>query len=94
LFKKKIKSLLQKGYNVNASIRSLKNEKKIENFIKCLTNENQKGKLEFFEADLLQIGSFQKCFENVTGVFHVASPVILFPKVKILKFHLTRTGSI
>jgi nucleoside-diphosphate-sugar epimerase len=51
--------------------------KHLENSV---TNKNQTGKLKLFEADLLDEGSFKKCFEGVSGVFHVASPFFLSVK--------------
>jgi nucleoside-diphosphate-sugar epimerase len=69
-----IKKLLEKGYNVNGTVRSLENETKTQHLLSTVTNSNQKGKLKLFEADLLEKGSFKKCFENVDGIFHLASP--------------------
>jgi dihydroflavonol-4-reductase len=75
-----IKLLLIKGYNVNATLRSLKDEDKINELKKALVSEDSKGKLELFEADLLDIGSFKNCFENCSVVLHTASPFQIFVK--------------
>jgi nucleoside-diphosphate-sugar epimerase len=72
------RKLLDSGYNVNGTVRSLKDEKKIQHLHQTVSNETQKGKLTLFEADLLEEGSFQKTFEGVIGVFHVASPFFLY----------------
>ena len=69
-----IKKLLEKGYNVNGTVRSLKNEKKIQHLLSTVTNENQVGKLQLFEANLLEKDSFKDCFKDADGIFHIASP--------------------
>jgi dihydroflavonol-4-reductase len=69
-----IKLLLIKGYNVNATMRSLKDEEKIKEFKNAVISEDSKGSLELFEADLSEFGSFKKCFENCSVVLHTASP--------------------
>jgi nucleoside-diphosphate-sugar epimerase len=71
---------LDLGYNVNGTVRSLSNEKKIQHLENSVSNKNQTGKLKLFEADLLEECSFKKCFEGVSGVFHVASPFFLSVK--------------
>jgi nucleoside-diphosphate-sugar epimerase len=68
------RKLLDLGFNVNGTVRSLSNEKKVKHLENSVSNKNQTGKLKLFEADLLDEGSFKKCFEGVSGVFHVASP--------------------
>eukprot|EP01080_Neovahlkampfia_damariscottae_P010140 gene10140-2559_t len=75
-----IKTLLEKGYNVHGTVRDVSNQKKVKHLLNTVSNENQKGKLTLFEADLLKEGSFKKCFEGVSGVFHVASPFQLTVK--------------
>eukprot|EP01080_Neovahlkampfia_damariscottae_P005335 gene5335-9144_t len=69
-----IKKLLEKGYNVHGTVRSLKNQKKVDHLLSTVTDQKQKGKLQLFEADLLEEGSFKKCFKDADGIFHLASP--------------------
>jgi len=70
-----IYQLLEKGHNVHGTVRSLKDESKINELKNALTPKGDKvGKLELFEADLLEKGSYKKCFENCSVVLHTASP--------------------
>ncbi|KAL6060484.1 Tetraketide alpha-pyrone reductase [Balamuthia mandrillaris] len=63
-----IKQLLEKGYHVRGTVRSLSNATKTKHLL-----EEYPG-LELFEADLLTEGSFAKCFEGCKYVMHTASP--------------------
>lgn len=71
-----VKQLLEKGYNVNATVRDLKDSKKIS----ALTELQQKfNNLKLFEADLLKLGSFDEAVAGCEYVFHTASP-FFYPK--------------
>lgn len=67
-----VKSLLQRGYTVNATLRDPKNEEKIGPLL-SLTGAAER--LRLFEADLSEEGSFDSAVEGCHGVFHVASPM-------------------
>ncbi|KAI6452296.1 hypothetical protein MCOR22_000887 [Pyricularia oryzae] len=75
-----VNALLDKGYVVHATVRSLKNAKKTAGL-----NELQAkhpGRLQLFEADLLQPGSFQAAMQGCSVVHHVASPFMMAENIK------------
>ncbi len=67
-----IKYLLDLGYKVNTTVRSLQDEKKFVH-LKNLDN----GKLKFFEADLLKENSFSEAMKESEIVIHTASPFVV-----------------
>ncbi|XP_057810812.1 phenylacetaldehyde reductase-like isoform X2 [Salvia miltiorrhiza] len=69
-----VKLLLHRGYTVKATVRNLSDPSKTEH-LKAL--EGAEERLELFEADLLQEGSFDSIIHDCVGVFHTASPVTL-----------------
>lgn len=70
-----IKLLLESGYQVNGTVRSLQATAKIRHLLDLQTQfPNQ---LRLFEADLLKEKSFDLAAENVEIIFHVASPYTL-----------------
>lgn len=68
-----ILKLLEKGYTVHGTVRSLQSKEKISHLL-SFPDFPSGGKLILFEADLLDEGSFNKAFQGVDVVFHVASP--------------------
>ncbi|XP_047485902.1 phenylacetaldehyde reductase-like, partial [Penaeus chinensis] len=66
------KLLLEEGYKVRGTVRSLSNEAKVEP-LKNLVPE-AKFPLELVEADLTKEEGWDKAVEGCTGVLHVASP--------------------
>ncbi|CAI9106324.1 OLC1v1005454C1 [Oldenlandia corymbosa var. corymbosa] len=66
-----VKLLLQRGYTVKASVRDLKDPKKVEHL---LALDGAKDRLQLFKANLLEEGSFDAAVEGCDGVFHTASP--------------------
>eukprot|EP00755_Sulcionema_specki_P014391 Sspe_Gene.56518::Locus_31096_Transcript_1_1_Confidence_1.000_Length_1430::g.56518::m.56518 len=69
-----IEELLQKGYHVKGTVRSLKKKSKYEHLLKL--DEKHKGKLELIEADLEKDAGFDKALEGCYAVLHTASPVL------------------
>ncbi|XP_057250533.1 phenylacetaldehyde reductase-like isoform X3 [Beta vulgaris subsp. vulgaris] len=69
-----VKFLLQRGYVVNATVRSLNDPTKTEHL---LALDGAEKRLHLFEANLLEEGSFDSAIYGCDGVFHTASPVIL-----------------
>lgn len=71
-----ILQLLQKGYRVKTTIRSL--EKKDE-VISMLKNGgiNSSGRLEFVEADLMNDKNWNEAVKGCDYVLHIASPIFL-----------------
>ncbi|GMP58856.1 hypothetical protein CsSME_00022373 [Camellia sinensis var. sinensis] len=67
-----VKSLLEKGHFVRATVRDPENVEKV-GFLWELSGA--KERLKIFKADLMVEGSFDKAIEGVDGVFHTASPV-------------------
>ncbi|XP_059633986.1 vestitone reductase-like [Cornus florida] len=73
-----IKKLLQHGYSVRTTIRSDPDKKKDVSFLTNLPGAPEK--LQIFNADLEQPGSFDAAIEGCIGVFHVAHPIDLEDK--------------
>mmetsp|Transcript_11869 Transcript_11869/g.17650 ORF Transcript_11869/g.17650 Transcript_11869/m.17650 type:complete len:331 (-) Transcript_11869:85-1077(-) len=67
-----IRELLNKGYTVHTTVRSLKTLSLKSSHL--LQLEPTGTRLKFFCADLLKEGSFKECFSGVDAVFHTASP--------------------
>ncbi|CAI4225482.1 unnamed protein product [Auanema sp. JU1783] len=65
-----VKQLLEQGFRVRGTVRSLKNPKKVDP-IKCL---DKKGNLELVEADLLNAECWDRVLDGCDYVLHVASP--------------------
>ncbi len=70
-----IKKLLEKGHDVHATVRNLKNEKKREHLVQLAKHST--GKITFFEADLLKKGSFDEAANGCHLIYHTASPFLL-----------------
>ena len=67
-----VKQLLEKGYNVRGTVRSLSAKEKVEHLE--LLGAALPGKLTLHEADLLKPGSFDGIVKGADFVFHTASP--------------------
>jgi nucleoside-diphosphate-sugar epimerase len=83
-----VNSLLDAGWTVHATVRSLLDEKKVLP-LRTLANQ-QPYKLRLFEADLLKEGSFLEPMQGCSVVFHVASPFLVPEKVKSAEKDLVR----
>lgn len=75
-----VKQLLELGDTVNATVRDLKNEKKIRHLLKM--QKEWPGKLNLFEADLNVAGSFDIAAQDCVTVYHVASPFLMEEQIK------------
>ncbi len=75
-----VKQLLEGGDEVHATVRSLKNEKKLKPLLEM--SEAFPGQLHLFEADLLVPGSFSASMDGCDVVYHVASPFLMPEKIK------------
>ena len=65
-----VKQLLQKGYNVHATVRDLKNKKSVlhlESLAAALP-----GNLKLFQADLMHPSAYDDAVEGCQYVFHAA----------------------
>nr|XP_043625818.1 uncharacterized protein LOC122597268 [Erigeron canadensis] len=67
-----VKLLLDRGYSVHATVRSLGDPKKTEHLL-GLDGANER--LSLFEANLTEEGSFDSAVNGCVCVFHTASPV-------------------
>jgi bifunctional dihydroflavonol 4-reductase/flavanone 4-reductase len=67
-----VKSLLQRGYTVNATLRNPKDEAKTG---PLLSLPGAAERLKLFQADLSEEGAFDSAVEGCEGVFDVASPM-------------------
>jgi nucleoside-diphosphate-sugar epimerase len=67
-----IDKLLERGYQVNTTVRDLQNSSKVYHLKEIAIKH--KGILNFFEADLLKPNSFKTALENCEYVIHAASP--------------------
>ena len=67
-----VKRLLDAGVTVHAAVRDPKNPDKVSHLQK-LADESP-GEVRFFQADLLQPGSYAEGMQGCTIVFHTASP--------------------
>ncbi|KAM7476753.1 hypothetical protein LguiB_023996 [Lonicera macranthoides] len=67
-----VKLLLDRGYTVRSTLRTLNDPKKTEHL---LALDGAKERLHLFEADLIEEGSFDSVVYGCDGVFHTASPV-------------------
>lgn len=83
-----VNSLLESGWTVHATVRSLQNEKKTRPLNQLA--ERHPGKLRLFEADLLQADSFTEAMQGCSVVFHVASPFLIPEMVKNPEADLVR----
>ena len=70
-----IKLLVDDGYTVHGTVRSLANKDKIAHLLEI--DKNGHGNLKLFEADLLNEGSFQEAMQNCELVIHTASPFFI-----------------
>jgi nucleoside-diphosphate-sugar epimerase len=75
-----VRQLLERGYRVHTTVRSLGNEAKVAPL--RAMGEQFPGALELFEADLLAEGSFDAAMDGCRVVFHVASPFLMPEKIK------------
>ncbi|MFJ9243398.1 NAD-dependent epimerase/dehydratase family protein [Streptomyces sp. NPDC101776] len=75
-----VRQLLERGYRVHTTVRSLGNEAKVAPL--RAMREQLPGELELFEADLLAEGSFDAAMDGCRVVFHVASPFLMPEKIK------------
>lgn len=72
------KLLLERGHTVHAPIRNPENKSKTKYLDEIAASAD--GKIIYFEADLLQEGSYQAAMEGCEVVIHTASPFITNPK--------------
>ncbi|XP_056170516.1 phenylacetaldehyde reductase-like [Syzygium oleosum] len=68
-----VKSLLQCGYAVKATVRDPNDPKKTQH-LRAL--EGAKGRLHLCKANLQEEGSFDSAINGCEAVFHTASPVL------------------
>eukprot|EP01091_Cochliopodium_minus_P018793 TRINITY_DN770_c0_g1_i1.p1 TRINITY_DN770_c0_g1~~TRINITY_DN770_c0_g1_i1.p1 ORF type:complete len:375 (-),score=112.99 TRINITY_DN770_c0_g1_i1:44-1168(-) len=76
-----VNDLLEKGYNVRATVRN-KNDNNKVGFLHKLAekHKNKGGKLELWNADLMQEGSFDEAINGADAVIHCAAAVTVVSK--------------
>ncbi len=70
-----VKKLLDQGLTVHAPIRDSRNPEKMK-YLKRVA-EKAPGKIEYFEANLLDEGSYTDAMAGCELVFHTASPFVI-----------------
>nr|WGG89121.1 dihydroflavonol 4-reductase [Carthamus tinctorius] len=68
-----IKTLLEDGYSVNATVRTDSGLKKDVSYLKNLPGASER--LKIFDADLSKPETFEAPIKGCVGVFHVAHPI-------------------
>jgi nucleoside-diphosphate-sugar epimerase len=72
--------LLEEGYTVRTTVRSLSNPAKIGHLLDL--QRRHAGRLSLFEADLLAEGAFDEAMAACDWVFHVASPFLMPEQIR------------
>jgi nucleoside-diphosphate-sugar epimerase len=67
--------LLEAGHTVHGTVRSLRDNAKVEHLLKLMARHP--GRLHLFEADLTQTGSFDTAMAGCSHVIHTASPYFI-----------------
>ncbi|KXS19031.1 NAD(P)-binding protein [Gonapodya prolifera JEL478] len=75
-----VQLLLDSGYTVRATVRSLANTTKTSHLLGLAAAHP--GKLDLVEADLQTTGDFDECVKGCSVVFHVASPFLMPEQIK------------
>ncbi|KAL3150817.1 hypothetical protein ABBQ32_000577 [Trebouxia sp. C0010 RCD-2024] len=70
-----VKQLLQKGFNVHATVRAPDNKQAVQHLLKLA--DALPGNVKLFKADLLQLNSFDDAVQGCQYVFHTASPFVI-----------------
>jgi nucleoside-diphosphate-sugar epimerase len=71
-----VKKLLDQGFIVHAPVRDPGNNKKLQYLNKIA--ESAPGKIKYYKADLLDMGSYADAMKGCQTVFHTASPFKLY----------------
>ncbi|CAJ0565964.1 unnamed protein product, partial [Mesorhabditis spiculigera] len=82
-----VKLLLNEGYTVRGTVRSLKNPKKVDPIKKL----DQDGQLELVEADLMDADSWPEAVRGCDYVLHVASPFPIVATEETIKTAISGT---
>ncbi|WOH00731.1 hypothetical protein DCAR_0520105 [Daucus carota subsp. sativus] len=69
-----VKTLLERGYHVRATVRDPGNEKKVKHLLELA---NASTHLSLWKAELAKEGGYDDAIQGCEGVFHVATPVEL-----------------
>lgn len=67
-----VKRLLEEGFTVHAAVRNPSNTEKLK-YLNALADQSP-GQLQYFQSDLLTLGSYAEAMQGCTVVFHTASP--------------------
>ena len=67
-----VKKLLEEGITVHAAVRNPENKEKLK-YLDEIAKKSP-GKIKYFKADLLEMGSYDEAMAGCELVFHTASP--------------------
>lgn len=74
-----VKSLLEKGYTVHATLRNLGDPSKV-GLLKGLVPNHAHSRLRLFEADIYNPIQFEPAIQGCKYIFHMATPLQHDPK--------------
>ena len=69
-----VEDLLEQGYQVHACVRDASNSKKVDHLIE-LDKRHQGNKVNLFEGDLFEKGSYDEAFSGCAAVIHAGATV-------------------
>ncbi|EGS19486.1 uncharacterized protein CTHT_0049530 [Thermochaetoides thermophila DSM 1495] len=77
-----VNTLLEEGWTVHGTVRSLRDERKVQPLRDVAEKYHAQDRMRLFEADLLTPDSFLEAMKSCDVVFHVASPFFAPEKVR------------
>ena len=88
--------LLEKGENVRAIYRNKKNILKVKSLFDYYSKSDLFDKIDWMEADILDIPSLEIAFKNIDFVYHCAAIISFIPKEEALlrKVNIEGTANI
>ena len=88
--------LLENGENVRAMYRNIETTEKTKALFKMFDKENLFDKIEWIQADIIDIPSLAKAFANIEKVYHCAAMISFEPKdeVQLRKVNIEGTANV
>jgi len=71
-----VQDCVEQGYQVHACVRDKNKPEKVDHLL-AMNDAGYLGRVELFEADLFENGSYDEPFAECAGVIHAAAPSIL-----------------
>lgn len=69
-----VQDLINQGYDTRACVRDLNSDRKTAH-LTALNNQGYRGKVELFEGDLFEAGSYDAAFNDCSAVMHAGATV-------------------